>query len=160
MKANTLLIRQEGRRLDFNWAERGMSFQFQFIKKLYKKEKGPQTEYQIGPQTKPQTELQPEPQPELQPELNRERKTPTLFSKTLIALVNDVLSKNELSKKLGQKSISGQLNKTIVNLLNSQLVLRTIPDKPTSSKQKYKITEKGNIFLKLLRHKEGTSNKP
>ncbi|OQX78848.1 MAG: hypothetical protein B6D64_05745 [Bacteroidetes bacterium 4484_276] len=77
-----------------------------------------------------------------------------------MALVNDVLSKNELSKKLGQKSISGQLNKTIVNLLNSQLVLRTIPDKPTSSKQKYKITEKGNIFLKLLRHKEGTSNKP
>ena len=41
-------------------------------------------------------------------------------------------------------------NKFINPLLELKLIQMTFPDKPKSSKQQYKITERGNIFLQLL----------
>jgi len=44
-------------------------------------------------------------------------------------------------------------NKYINLFLELELIQMTIPDKPNSSKQQYKITERGNIFLQLLNKK-------
>jgi ATP-dependent DNA helicase RecG len=53
------------------------------------------------------------------------------------------LSKAELSGRLGQKEVSGQLNRVIRILLAQGLVEYTIPDKPNSRLQKYRLTATG-----------------
>ena len=50
------------------------------------------------------------------------------------------MSKADLSRNLGQKRVSGQLNKVIRGLLVDGLVGYTIPDKPQSRQQKYHLT--------------------
>lgn len=60
------------------------------------------------------------------------------------------LSKAELSARLGQKEISGQLNKVIRVLLGDQTVEYTLPDKPNSRLQKYRLTAKGKALLATL----------
>jgi ATP-dependent DNA helicase RecG len=82
-----------------------------------------------------QAESQPESRPELQPE--------SLAIRILILLKDNPLSKSDLSARLGQKSVSGQLNKVIRQLLTEEYVELTIPDKPASRLQKYRITLKG-----------------
>ncbi len=51
-------------------------------------------------------------------------------------------SKAEISGQLGQKEISGQLNKVIRELLASGAIAYTIPDKPNSRMQKYQLTKR------------------
>ena len=57
------------------------------------------------------------------------------------------MQKSELSKSLGQKRISGQLNKVVQHLLIDEMIEYTLPDKPTSRLQKYRLTEKGRTEL-------------
>ena len=67
------------------------------------------------------------------------------------------MPKAELSKRLGQKEISGQLNKVVQDLLKNKMIEYTLPDKPTSRLQKYRLTEKGKATLtnpKLLQWRE------
>ena len=52
-------------------------------------------------------------------------------------------SKAEISALLGQKVVSGQLNKVIRALLAAKLIAHTIPDKPNSRLQKYQLTDTG-----------------
>lgn len=49
------------------------------------------------------------------------------------------LSKSEISKRLGQKRTSGQLNKIMKELLAEGIVAYSIPEKPSSRLQKYKL---------------------
>jgi DNA-binding PadR family transcriptional regulator len=65
-------------------------------------------------------------------------------------VIQKTSSTKELSVALGQKSISGQLKKVVSKLRKDKLVEWTEPDTEQSSNQKYRITEKGNLFLKLL----------
>ncbi len=84
-------------------------------------------------------------QPELQPE--------SLYSEIVLRLAENNLSKQGLADALGHKSISGQLKVVINQLIEDQLIEWTIPEKPKSSKQKYKLTKKGLAFYIMTRKK-------
>ncbi|GAF05322.1 RNA-binding domain-containing protein [Saccharicrinis fermentans] len=98
---------------------------------------------------KEQQELQQEfkdRQPELQPE--------SLYAALVLRLAENNLSKQGLADALGHKSISGQLKVVIAKLLDDQLIEWTIPEKPNSSKQKYKLTKRGVAFYALIKVKD------
>lgn len=67
--------------------------------------------------------------------------------RVLRLLTASTLGKAELSSGLGQKEISGQLNKVIRVLLGDQTIEYTIPDKPNSRMQRYRLTAKGKAIL-------------
>jgi ATP-dependent DNA helicase RecG len=79
----------------------------------------------------------------LQPESQLESQLESLDMRILALLRKDILSKSEISNKLGQKKVSGRLNVVIRDLLRRKTIELIIPDKLTSSKQKYRLTEKG-----------------
>lgn len=97
-----------------------------------------------------QQELQGEIQQELQGELKREKKSITFYGKILKIIETKNLSKKEISLILKQKQITTHLENTIAKLFKNKLIQRTIPEKPKSPKQKYKITEKGKAFLEMV----------
>jgi len=78
------------------------------------------------------------PRPESQPE-------------SLELRVLGLLAGTALSSALGQKEASGHLNQVIRVLLADQTVEFTIPDKPNSRLQQYRITERGIALLTELR---------
>jgi len=94
---------------------------------------------QSGEQTRRQPESRPESQPESRPE--------SLNILVVRRLSQAPLSKAELSASLGHKEISGQLNKIIRELLQNKIIEYTIPDKPQSRLQKYRLTAKGRRLL-------------
>ena len=76
-------------------------------------------------------------QPELKPE--------SLSARVLRQLANGPMSKADLSRNLGQKRVSGQLNKVIRSLLDRGTIEYTIPKKPQSRQQKYRLSDAGAI---------------
>ena len=58
------------------------------------------------------------------------------------------LAAAELTQALGLESKTGSFKRTIKDLLEQNLIEYTIPDKPTSRLQKYRITMKGLQILK------------
>jgi len=70
--------------------------------------------------------------PESQPE--------SLDLRVLEILSSGPASKAELSEKLGQREVSGQLNKVMRDLIAEGRVEYTLPDKPNSRLQKYRLT--------------------
>ncbi|MCY4553341.1 MAG: helix-turn-helix transcriptional regulator, partial [Candidatus Poribacteria bacterium] len=66
-------------------------------------------------------------------------------------LADGPMSRSELSPKLGQKKPSGQLYNVIRYLLDNQMIEYTLPDKPTSRHQKYRLTDKGRNELANLK---------
>ena len=120
--------------IELRWKEVGLSFQVQFVKLDYL-EKQERIE---GVQQ------------ELQQELRQELQKSTLYSEVLRCLVQAPLSRQDISIALGQKKISGQLNKVVQKLIVDRLIERTIPDKPNHPSQKFKLTERGQVFLSLL----------
>ena len=64
-------------------------------------------------------------------------------------------SRSEISNGLGHKSVSGRLNEAIRLLMDDKLIEYTIPEKPNSRLQKYRLTETGKS--RLAESEEGRS---
>ena len=57
------------------------------------------------------------------------------------------MGKAEISLALGQREVSGSLNKTIRQLLALKQIEMTRPDSPNSRLQKYRLTDYGRALL-------------
>lgn len=112
--------------IELRWKEVGLSFPVQFVKTDYL-EKQERTE-----------------------NTKQELQKPTLYSEVLRGLPNSTLSRQEISIALGQKQVSGQLNKVIQKLITDRLIEPTFPDKPNHPVRKFRLTERGEIVLSLL----------
>ena len=93
----------------------------------------------------------PESRPESQPESQAESAWDSLEGRLLTLLSTGPKSKAQLSDALGHKGISGQLNKVIRMLLADQHAEYTLPDKPNSRLQQYRLTDKGAAYLQARR---------
>jgi len=102
--------------IDLVLQEAGYAFQVQFVKRdLTKAESG---------QSDTETEAE------------------SLQQKVMNVLVQDALSKSEIANKVGLNSVTGHLNRTIRSLLENGSIVYTIPDKPNSRLQKYRLKKK------------------
>jgi len=68
----------------------------------------------------------------------------------LTALSSGECSAAELMAGLGLETKSGAFKRLIKGLLKQDRIAYTIPDKPTSRLQKYRLTDKGRALLKEL----------
>ena len=129
--------------IEFRWKEVGLSFQVQFVKRNFKAEI--ESRQELG------QEFGQELGQEFGQELGQERKEKTMFTFILIHLQQESLSRSELANALGLKTISGHLNRTIAKLKEHGLIEFTIPDKPNHPDQKFRITERGIVFIELVK---------
>ncbi len=83
-----------------------------------------------------------ESEPELRPE--------SLERRVLEVLIGHRLSKIELARALGHTSVSGALNQVVRNLLLKNEIEFTMPEKPRSRMQKYRLTEKGRQVMRTM----------
>ena len=67
-----------------------------------------------------------------------------------MALATYPLSKSEIASALEHTSISGKLNQRIRQMLSDGYIEYTIPDKPNSRLQKYRLTDAGKRLLKSM----------
>ena len=74
-----------------------------------------------------------------------------LESRVLNLLADGPMSRSELSKELGHKKASGQLYNVLRDLLDDQMIEYTLPDKPRSRRQQYRLTSKGRTELANLK---------
>ncbi|MCK5913866.1 MAG: putative DNA binding domain-containing protein [Desulfuromusa sp.] len=93
---------------------------------------------QERPESRPESEL------ESRLELKLESR---LAAKVIILLHGAESGKSQLANGVGHRSVSGELKKQIKRLLGLELIEMTIPGKPNSSLQKYRLTAKGMTAL-------------
>ena len=62
-------------------------------------------------------------------------------TRVLHLLKDGPLSTKELSVKLGQKSVTGRLSRVVRLLIDGGKITPTIPEKPQSRLQKYRLAE-------------------
>ncbi|MBL8735358.1 MAG: putative DNA binding domain-containing protein [Planctomycetes bacterium] len=82
-------------------------------------------------------------QPESRLESRLESQLESLDRRVLIALLPGPLGKREISLRIGQKVVSGQLHKVLRELVAQKLVDYTLPAKPNSRLQQYRLTRRG-----------------
>ena len=106
------------------------------------------------PERRPENETKPE--PERRPETRQATKRTTtprrgsLDMRVLAILVDGPLSKSAIARRLGHRSVSGGLNRVVRRLRRDGHVEYTLPEKPNSSRQQYRLTEAGGDILTRL----------
>ena len=86
-------------------------------------------------------------QPNARAESGPESGPESIREKVLATLGEGPVSKAMIASRIGHKAISGKLNERIRELLTEALIEYTIPGKPNSRLQKYRLTEKGRKVL-------------
>ena len=71
----------------------------------------------------------------------------------LVASAAGARAAADLSRALGYSTRTGNFKKALGKLLSLGFLEQTIPDKPQSSKQRYRITPLGREFLKKDKEK-------
>ena len=104
--------------------EVGSAFQVQFVKKDPGRAESGQSQGRVKAESR---------------QGGTETEAESLQQKVMNVLARDVLSKSEIANKIGLKSVTGYLNRTIRSLLDRGSIVYTIPEKPNSRLQKYKL---------------------
>lgn len=73
-----------------------------------------------------------------------------MTERILSMLHQGALSKSAIARNLGKEKPTRYLNDLMRQLLEQDMVEYTIPDKPQSRLQKYRLTKKGKQFLKQM----------
>jgi hypothetical protein len=68
----------------------------------------------------------------------------------LLSVLKGVEDRETLQRALGLKARKNFRLLYLVPALDAGLIEMTIPDKPRSSKQKYRLTERGKVILKKI----------
>jgi hypothetical protein len=71
----------------------------------------------------------------------------SILHRTLQALASLPLSKSQIASAIGQQTASGTLHTRIRQMLAAALIERTLPEKPNSRLQKYRLTAKGRALI-------------
>jgi ATP-dependent DNA helicase RecG len=63
-------------------------------------------------------------------------------------------SRNGIAAALGHKQLSGNLRKALPDMREAGLIQYTIPEKPNSRLQKYRLTDKGRALLRAAQEQK------
>ena len=115
--------------------EAGQTFQVQFVKKdMISRPESGQSEGRVRAESG-----QSEGRVKVKSGQSEEIEAASLNNKIMMALSEGELSKAEIASKIGMKAVTGYLNRTIRSMLKQELIEYTIPGKPNSRLQKYKL---------------------
>jgi ATP-dependent DNA helicase RecG len=83
----------------------------------------------------------------------------SLAAKVLLILRNNEQGKAGMASILGHKTVSGELHKQIKRLQGLDWIEMTLPDKPNSRLQKYRLTSTGRDLVAKLSKEAGADEK-